>query len=124
MQTTPKNYFSDDELKCKHCGELKFEDTTRERLNILREKYGKPLSVTSGYRCSEYNDEKGYTQTHASGHAVDLRVSHKDALKVVELAIEVGFTGIGVNQKGSGRFIHLDDLLEAHNRPRPHIWSY
>jgi hypothetical protein len=25
------------------------------------------------------------------------------------MALEVGFTGIGVQQKGTGRFLHLDD---------------
>jgi threonine dehydrogenase-like Zn-dependent dehydrogenase len=31
-------------------------------------------------------------------------------LRLIVLAAEFGFTGIGVQQKGSGRFIHLDDL--------------
>jgi hypothetical protein len=30
----------------------------------------------------------------------------------------MGFKGIGVQQKGAGRFIHLDD------REDPAIWSY
>jgi hypothetical protein len=33
----------------------------------------------------------------------------------------MGFTGIGVQQKGSRRFIHLDVLQ---NPPRPNVWSY
>ena len=119
-----ENYFSDDELKCKHCGELKFSDMTRERLNLLREDFGKPIIINSGYRCKEHNKAIGATQTHASGRAVDIRCSHKDAIKIVELAIKYDFTGIGVNQKGSGRFIHLDDLPDTDKSPRPHIWSY
>jgi len=37
------------------------------------------------------------------------------------LALELGFTGIGVQQKGTGRFPHLDTLEEP---PRPNVWSY
>ena len=33
------------------------------------------------------------------------------------------FTGIGIQQKGSGRFIHLD-MAPAEQLPRPMIWSY
>jgi hypothetical protein len=43
---------------------------------------------------------------------------------VLKLALEAGFTGIGVAQKGSGRFMHLDDLLNDEGQPRPTIWSY
>lgn len=119
-----KDYFSDEELKCKHCGELKFNPQTKIRLNALRTALGKPMIISSGYRCSEYNAEKGYTQTHATGQAVDISCSHQDAFNILRLAGEFGFTGIGISQKGSGRFIHLDDLAANNKRPRPHVWSY
>jgi zinc D-Ala-D-Ala carboxypeptidase len=48
-------------------------------------------------------------------------VDGQQAHKLLKLAFELGFTGIGVNQKTSGRFIHLDTLTEA---PRPNVWSY
>jgi hypothetical protein len=35
--------------------------------------------------------------------------------------MELGFTGIGVQQKGTGRFIHVD-LTVGQNRPT--VWSY
>lgn len=118
------NYFSDEELSCKCCGKLKFSDETRAKLNRLRHRLNFPLVVTSGYRCPEYNDKIGATQTHATGQAVDIGISHKKALLLIEKATYFGFTGIGVNQKGSKRFIHLDDLEADDGRPRPHIWSY
>jgi zinc D-Ala-D-Ala carboxypeptidase len=58
---------------------------------------------------------------HASGCACDVAVDGQQAHKLLKLAFELGFTGIGVNQKTSGRFIHLDTLTEA---PRPNVWSY
>ena len=30
--------------------------------------------------------------------------------------------GVGINQKGKGRFIHLDSVIDG--LPRPHLWSY
>ena len=40
-------------------------------------------------------------------------------------ALVVGFTGLGVKQKGEGRFLHLDDLgTGEHTVPRPALWSY
>ena len=118
------NYFSDDELKCKCCGENKFNPDTLARLNRLRHGLGFALPAASGYRCRNYNKEKGYTQTHATGQAVDIRCSHKQAFEILKWAANFGFTGIGINQKGNSRFIHLDDLPEANHRPRPHVWSY
>jgi hypothetical protein len=35
-----------------------------------------------------------------------------------------GITGVGVNQKGSGRFIHLDIVEGNEHVSRPSIWSY
>lgn len=40
------------------------------------------------------------------------------------LLFQYGFTGIGINQKGGNRFIHLDDCGPTTGRPRPTMWSY
>lgn len=118
------NYFNDAELSCNCCGENNFSDITLAKFNALREDAGFPMAMTSGYRCQEYNTKIGATQTHATGQAGDIACTHKQAYRLIELAPKHGFTGIGVKQKGSGRFIHLDDLAEIPGRPRPHIWSY
>lgn len=118
------NYFTDTELSCPCCGENKFSLSTLHRFNLLRAYLGFALPMTSGYRCPAYNKLKGYTQTHATGHAGDIACSHKKAFKLIEAAPMFGFTGIGVRQKGKTRFIHLDDLEELPTRPRPHLWSY
>ena len=121
-----RNYFSDEELNCNHCGENHFNDETLARLNKMRFMFGAPMVLSSAYRCKEYNELKGYTQTHATGQAVDVLCAYGDTYELVELALEVGFTGIGVNQKGDpkARFIHLDDLDNEDGTPRPRIWSY
>ena len=61
---------------------------------------------------------------HASGHAIDIAVTGNQAHRLLEAALSMGMTGIGVNQKGPNRFIHLDDLEWDENRPRPWVWSY
>jgi uncharacterized protein YcbK (DUF882 family) len=96
-----------------------------ERLVALREEFGAPMPVTSGYRCPEHDAALRGAEVHPTGHAVDVRVSGADAHRLIALALRHGFTGIGVNQRGahSQRFIHLDDLVDA-NHPRPTVWSY
>lgn len=120
------SYFSESELSCNCCAQNKFDDQTLLKLNLMRDEAGFPFIVSSAYRCPKYNREIKATQTHATGQAIDILVSHDKAYQVIRLAIKYGFTGIGVSQKGdtSKRFIHLDDLSSQSNRPRPHIWSY
>ena len=97
-----------------------------DKLQVLRDDLGFPLVISSGYRCPEHPIEakKSKPGTHALGLAVDIAVSHEKALQVLYKGIAHGFTGIGVNQKGGGRFIHLDIAEIENYSPRPHIWSY
>lgn len=122
------NYFTDDELKCKCCGVNKFNNRTLRRLNNLRATLGRAITLSSAYRCKAYNLKIGATQTHATGQAVDIAVSGLNAYKLLDKALEMGFSGIGIQQKGDHkkRFIHLDTLQEdlEIGRPRPHVWSY
>ena len=115
--------FSAKEFDCTHCGKNEMQPEFLSRLQALRMKYNKPMRITSGYRCPEHPIEakKAKPGAHASGCACDVGVEGSDAHRLLRLALELGFTGIGVQQKGTGRFIHLDTLEEP---PRPNIWSY
>ena len=116
-------YFTREELACTHCGEYQFDDDFLELLDNIREECGFPLPVSSGYRCPNHPIEaaKRDPGAHTTGRAVDIAVSHGQAYRLVEVALECGVPRIGVNQKGDGRFIHLDwDMT----RPNPRIWSY
>lgn len=121
-------YFTDEELTCKcGCGEQKMSHAFMIKIDALREKAGFPFVVSSAYRCPDHNDNvssTGRDGPHTTGHSIDIKCSHKQAYEIVRLAMLYGFTGIGINQKGDSRFIHLDDLIESKFRPRPHIWSY
>lgn len=117
------------ETDCKHTGKNSMRASTMDRLQRLRWLYGKPLVVSSGHRDPSHPDEArktGGPGVHTKGCAVDVRVYGGDVLTVMRLAIEVGFTGVGVSQKGphGQRFIHLDDYEGDAETPRPWCWSY
>lgn len=125
MAYKPK-YFKAEEFKCKCCGISRMDDEFVQLLDILRERLGEPIVLTSAYRCPKHNQavsSTGPTGPHTTGKAADIACSHAKAWQVVHIATELGFTGIGVAQKGSSRFIHLD-ILEAPAYPRPNVWTY
>jgi uncharacterized protein YcbK (DUF882 family) len=98
-----------------------------ERVERLRLAYGSPLAVTSAMRCRQHNaavSETGDDGPHTTGRAIDFLVDRGDAYDLLRLALQMGFTGIGVQQRGDRRFLHLDDLPDAPRQPRPTVWSY
>lgn len=117
-------HFTRDEFDCRHCGENHMQDDFIDKLDRLRGACGFPLIVTSGYRCPEHNQRVSTTGAdgpHTTGRATDFGISHERALTLLRHALMMDFSGFGINQRGSGRFIHLDDLGHT---PRPHIWTY
>ena len=119
--------FTPAELTCKcGCGMMPSAHFM-DRVQGLRDALGFPLPVSSAARCPAYNAKvsgTGLTGPHTTGRAIDLAVSHEEAYFVMAAAPAYGFTGIGVQQKGKNRFVHLDDLPNAPGQPRPTVWSY
>lgn len=104
----------------------RMDATFMERLIALREDFNTPMNVTSSFRTKKDNERVGGGEysAHLFGRAVDIAIRGGDALKLIALAWDHGFTGVGVKQHGGGRFIHLDDMANRDVRPRPWIWSY
>jgi zinc D-Ala-D-Ala carboxypeptidase len=121
-------YFTPSEFACNHCGENKTTPETMGHADELRHRCGFPLILSSAYRCPDHNakvSKSGRTGPHTTGEAFDVAVTHRQAYDVLKHAMAMGvFTGIGVQQKGGGRFIHCDTLPDAPGQPRPHVWSY
>ena len=120
-------HFSKSELECKcGCGEASMSPDFLKRLERVRIAFGRPMIISSGYRCPDYNFEigSGKLSPHTEGRAVDVAVRGGDALKLVDVGIYCGMTGFGISQKGESRFIHLDDADAIKGRPRKWIWSY
>ena len=117
--------FSDLALRCSCCGENKMDEPFLVRLQDIRDIFGVPMTLSSAYRCPAWNERTSNTNSrtgpHTTGRAVDVLVSHKDALRLIRIALERGITGIGIKLHGDGRFIHIDDLSDG---IRPHVWSY
>ncbi|WP_085440285.1 D-Ala-D-Ala carboxypeptidase family metallohydrolase [Magnetofaba australis] len=130
MSDTPWPHFTNAELTCRcGCGRMEMQADFMHKLESLREVFGRPMPVTSGYRCPEHNaaiSVTGSNGPHTSGAAVDVLVSGQDAYDLIDLAKAAGMSGVGVKQHGPhrSRFIHLDALPRAANQPRPTIWSY
>lgn len=120
-------HFKLEDFACHHCGANLIDQSFVDLLDELREQVGFPLPVNSGYRCSTYNrmvSTTGALGPHTTGCAADLQVDRKNAYRVLQAALKLGFTGIGVAQKGVTRYLHLDTLPDAPIQPRPTIWSY
>lgn len=126
-------HFMRSELECKHCGKMEYTEKGLQALDELREAYGWPMIVLSGYRCPVHNDAVSstgttgpHTVTANDNVAVDIRVFGSAALLLVRYAIGQGWTGIGVRQNGPqhARFIHLDRIKPGGKHPRPWIWTY
>lgn len=103
--------FKKEEFDCKVTGENEMKKEFMDKLQELRSKVGIPLVITSGYRSIKHPIEakKPKGGQHTKGSACDIKCHSNTAYKIVKVALEVGFTGIGINQKGAtGRFVHLD----------------
>ena len=117
-------YFSINEFKCSHCGLVEMNTDFLYKLDNLRKDFGKPIIISSGYRCPQHNEavsSTGLGGPHTTGKACDILVSGHDAYDLLKLVVNHGFKGIGINQKGPSRFIHLD-MIDSNLRPW--LWSY
>lgn len=113
--------FGAEEFRCKHTNKEGMQEEFVARLQKFRTAWGRPMAVTSGYRHPTHPIEarKANPGRHSNGDACDIAVTPDLAYAFVKLAMEHGFTGIGVSQRdGKPRFVHLD------TRESPRIWGY
>ncbi len=123
------SHFSPREMACHHCGRLVIDDALLTLLETMRLMLGRPLPVTSGYRCPEWNERvarTGRDGPHTTGQAADIRIHGGDALSLIRVATGLGVRGLGVQQRGeySGRIVHVDLCEDGPGRPRPWVWTY
>lgn len=120
--TQQLKYFSLREFKCrcgrKECDAVPVEEELLRLLEFLRHDWGHPLIVTSGVRCSFWNDKVGgaLKSQHVLGKAADLKIKNRNEGKaLMALAKRVGFRGIGLAEN----FLHVDIRDGA-----PRFWEY
>jgi len=125
-------HFSEKELTCRcGCGDVGMDETFMALLERIRVAYGRPMNLSSAKRCKAHNKAEGGGElsAHLEGRAVDVYVMGADAMALVNVALYCGATGLGIDQRGDHRFIHIDNaqpVIDGGNvlRPRPWLWSY
>ena len=118
-------YFSENEFRCRcGCGKADMTETFMNRILTLRKEYNHPMTISSGYRCKEYNDSINGGPEHTLGKAADIAISGRDARLLLNHAT-LQFPRIGISQKGMGRFIHIG-VAEPQEVGgcSPWLWSY
>lgn len=76
-----------------------------EKLDKLRELWGKPIVLNSAHRCAQHNRKVGGAiHSQHLKIAFDVRMPKEEQAQFIELAHKVGFSGIGVYET----FVHLD----------------
>ena len=106
MKITPN--FDSTEFTCKcGCGGNKINERFVERLQLLRYKLGKPIIVTSGYRCPVHSVRVGgyANDAHVLGFASDITCAGYTSEQIAKAAAELKFGGIGII---SDTAVHLD----------------
>lgn len=115
--------FTPNEMRCKGSGALRVNKAFMDKLQILRDDYGLPITIVSGYRSPAYNAavsaNLSMTGAHTRGRAVDIYVSShaRDVPQLLSLAKKHGMSRCGL-QLSTGRFrLHLDDMTRADGFP-------
>ncbi len=112
------DYFDISDFDCQETGENKMCEEFLYKLDALRHACGFPFIVTSGYRSPRHSIEarKSKPGMHALGLAADIKaLNGRQKYIIIQKALEMGFTGIGVAKT----FIHLDIRSTT-----PVVWSY
>ena len=99
------------EIACPCCGKVKPIDSKLIfLLQSLREKINQPIYISKGggIRCREYNKKVGgYKYSpHLQGRAVDISVKNMDITVLANLAMDIGFSRVGLYP--DNHFIHID----------------
>ena len=106
-----KEYFKDEELRCRCCGAINMKQDFMEQLylaRIIAGSYNIPFIINSGYRCEKHNAEVGSKyNNHPSGRAVDIACIDSRARSIiVHSLIQAKFNRIGI----AHNMIHVDNM--------------
>lgn len=104
---------------CEHpeCDKRSVNQETLDRLQVAREIYNAPMTVTSGGRCSFHHSQavkaNPKSGDHPQGNGVDISANGATRGNIVEAGRKAGFNAIGVAKT----FVHLgyrEELPEGH----------
>lgn len=93
------------------CKEGKIDGKLVDYLQKIRTHFGKPVHVSSAYRCPAWNSLVGGVSGsyHLYGQAADIQVEGVAPAQVAKFAEEIGILGIGLYETDKdGHFVHID----------------
>lgn len=112
------------EFACKGSDVVLIDDELVVLLQCIREHFGKPVTITSGYRTASHNAKVGGSRSsqHLLGRAADIQVQDTDPLAVAAYAESLmpGWGGVGRYPVKAGRakgWVHVD------TRPNKSRWT-
>lgn len=115
-------HFSRSEFACKHTGLCDMRHEFMTVLEAIRRDYGKPMTITSGYRHNTHPVEARKSNSngeHTQGMCADVACTNgSDRFQIVTLALKHGITRIGIARG----FVHLG--LGGQGLPPRVIWEY
>ncbi len=137
--------FSTGEFECScGCGESNMNVKFIHKLQTLRTIMAIDLPIVKGssFSCgksskkptkfkltdsedSDKRPEKSKAKNdNTTGRVTEIKIKSSELFKIVNVAMGIGFTGIGIKDKNGSVQLHLDDLDESTgNQPRPYIWA-
>lgn len=108
------------DCNCKGCCNETFIDTELVKYcQTIRDHFGAPVIVNSGYRCKTHNKNVGGSSKskHMEGMAADIRIKGVEPCEIAKYAESLGIKGIGLYETSAdGYFVHID------TRPTKYFW--
>lgn len=96
------------------CSKTLIDEKLVEYLQKIREHFGKPVIISSGYRCERHNKSVGgaTASKHKQGMAADIMVTDIKPAEVAKYAESIGILGIGLYEtEKDGYFVHIDTRI-------------
>lgn len=91
--------------KCNRCSTVTVDMDLVDILQRIRDNFGKPVNINSGYRCEAHNAEVGGdpNSSHMQGMAADIVVRGVEPKEVAKVAESMGVKRIGLYED----FVHI-----------------
>lgn len=93
------------------CSTVKIDPKLADYVQKIRDHFGQPVTISSGYRCPTHNKAVGGASKsrHVEGMAADIVVKGVAPAEVAKYAESIGIKGIGLYETPKdGYFIHID----------------
>lgn len=94
------------------CTETKIDEKLVEYAQKIRDRFGVPVTIGSGYRCPVHNGNvpnAANKSKHTLGMAADIGVEGVAPVEVAKYAESIGVNGIGLyDTDKDGHFVHID----------------